>query len=824
MKLRKILLTCLLLVFSLFVISCGEEETSYNIKFVDYDNTLLLEVNLEEGEMPIYSKANPSRESNAEYTYTFLGWDKIIEPAKEDVTYKAVYLERVNVYTVTFADEDGTVLQTMELQYGQMPMYTLKNPTKESNAQYTYRFDGWDKEVSAVTSNVTYVAKYAPLTNAYKVTFLDLKGNVLYEDNFDYGETPVYHGETPILEGNVQYSYEFNGWDKELAPVTGETTYRVQFKQVVNEYSVKFLNIEGEVIEEKKVPYGTTPVFEGTLPEIPIGDVQYSYIGRWDNELTPVTGEVSYHYVVDKVLNKYTVKFVNEDGTLLSEKQYDYGTTPVYELDIPTKENTTEFGYEFASWDKEITAVVGDITYKAVYNQVKAKYSIKFLDTEGNVVQEEMLEYGQTPQYKGKSLLPENTAAYSYVGNWDNEIVPVSGNATYNYIINKSLNKYDVTINHLNLDGTVLLDAYKTNLDYCSELLFKGYYTYTAPTVEGKVPSHDYVYYVVDGNVVINIYYSDVEKLTSSTVASISLAGSGTETDPYLIESAADFLYFQTNAANYSGKYLKMTKSIELEVENFKIDGTFAGILDGNNCSIRGINIIGTAAQTGLFNTVSGTIKNLSLYGKVTQTAEVSYTASLVGLLNKGHLYNITNYCTVDGHARVGGIIGWHKNGGSSINNCVNYGIITGENARVGGIIGHSSESAEIYVNNSINYGDVSGTSNVGGIVGYCQNSSQVYTGCVNYGTITAMTSYAGGITGYSSMKLIDSCINYGSIVSPTSGGIIGHSNAEAVVLVNCINYGPLSKVGVDPLIGKKDKAPASMDGCVNYYEPVETK
>ena len=491
MKIRKILITCLLLVFSLLLVSCAQGQGTYNIKFVDYDNTLLLELTLNEGEMPVYSLENPSRENTAQYTYTFLGWDKFFEPATEDLTYKAVYLERVNVYNVKFVDDDGTVLQEMDLQYGQMPEYTLKNPLKESNVQYTYHFDGWDKEVEAVSEDTTYTAVYSTVTNAYKVSFLDLQGNVLYENNFEYGTTPSYSGVEPTLEGNAQYSYLFSGWDKEVTPVTGNIIYRPQFEQVVNEYTITFLDSSNQVLQETSVPYGTIPIFSGTLPNVPGNDAQYSYEAAWDKEVVAVIGDATYKFVVNQTVNKYTVKFVNEDGSLLSEKEYEYGQTPVYDLETPVKENTVEYGYEFLNWDKEIETVVGDVTYKAVFKATKAKYLVTFLDEAGNELQSSLVEYGVVPTYTGEAPLPDSDVQFTYSGEWDKEFAVVEGETTYTYIINKVVNKYDVTINHLNLDGTVALAPYTANLAFNELESYKGYYSYTAPLVEGKVPSHD---------------------------------------------------------------------------------------------------------------------------------------------------------------------------------------------------------------------------------------------------------------------------------------------------------------------------------------------
>ncbi len=248
---------------------------------------------------------------------------------------------------------------------------------------------------------------------------------------------------------------------------------------------------------------------------------------------------------------------------------------------------------------------------------------------------------------------------------------------------------------------------------------------------------------IVEGKIVYTCLCGyTTENAWDGETVSESLSGSGTETDPYLIQSGADLAYLDKNATateSFKGVYFKMTKSIDLNGHSIKIgeypgwDGRkiFCGIFDGNGCSIINLNMNESGKGGGLFSVVSGTVKNLSVYGKV--TGDDLMTGGIVGWLYNGTLENCTNYVnvTTTASSETGAMIGTTQ--GGTVIGCVNYGSVVGNND-VGGIAGKASGTIE----NCQNYGAVNGCLSINGIYGSAHSSgTPTVIGCENYGTIT---------------------------------------------------------------------------------------
>ena len=103
--------------------------------------------------------------------YTFTGYTAsagtidgtALTMPESDVVINAV--DAVNTYTVTWVDGDGNST-TDTVAYGTVPT-APQNPTKTGNAQYSYTFSGWDKDITAVTGDVTYTAQFTASVNKY---------------------------------------------------------------------------------------------------------------------------------------------------------------------------------------------------------------------------------------------------------------------------------------------------------------------------------------------------------------------------------------------------------------------------------------------------------------------------------------------------------------------------------------------------------------------------------------------------------------------------------------------------------------------------------
>ena len=366
----------------------------YNITWANVDgNSTPFVVLYPEGDVPSYDGI-PSKADNTQYTYTFTGWKSLntgtvyavgetLPTVTDNETYTAQFDSTPKNCTITWLNDDGTLIGTTSVAYGETP--THANPTKPDTAQYTYTFSGWTPEIVAVTGEATYTATYSSTVNEYTVKFVNEDGTELQSGKVAYGETPVYNGETPTKAATAQYTYEFSGWTPEIAVVAGDTTYTAIYTSTVNTYTVTWTDDDGTVLEkDENVPYGTMPTYDGDTPEKDsTPEFNYEFAG-WTPTVSEVMGDITYKAVYSNGTNSYVVTWLDGDGNRLKFETVSYGTKPVYEGNTPTKADPDDHHCYYVfnnTWKNlsEDTVVTGNMIFTAQFDEVQ-RYKVTITD------------------------------------------------------------------------------------------------------------------------------------------------------------------------------------------------------------------------------------------------------------------------------------------------------------------------------------------------------------------------------------------------------------------------------------------------------------
>jgi len=268
-----------------------------------------------------------------------------------------------------------------------------------------------------------------------------------------------------------------------------------------------------------------------------------------------------------------------------------------------------------------------------------------------------------------------------------------------------------------------------------------------------------------------------------------ALPGSGTQQDPWRIQSLADFDEFAADPNYWSG-FTRLetdvnlagrtysTAVIALDTNNSEdyFQGTaFTGVFDGNNHKITGLTIEGGVNDyLGLFGFISGgEIRKLRL-----EDVSVSGEYFVGGLVGRnswgGSISNCYSTGSVSGTSEVGGLVGLNY---GTISNCYSTGSVSGD-WLVGGLVGGNGGT----VVSSYTTACVTGNSHVGGLVGlnggYYRDWG-CFKGMINdcYSTnVVTGVDYVGGLVGY----------NIGDVNQCYSAGeVTGATNVSGLV-VNC--------------------------------------
>lgn len=317
--------------------------------------------------------------------------------------------------------------------------------------------------------------------------------------------------------------------------------------------------------------------------------------------------------------------------------------------------------------------------------------------------------------------------------------------------------------------------------------------------------------------------YAVVDTMGQSlyTDAYVSYPGSGTETDPYRVYTAADL------QGVYKKGYYKLKNDVDLTEwinENspkngwpaIGKNGLTAVYFDGGGHTVSGLWCNTAADYNGLFsNFPDGYIKNLNV--KVAEGKEVKggdCTGIVIGHFANGIIDNVTASGTVNGSKRCGGIVGVADN--LKISSSKFDGILTSDstNAILGGIVGEI-QGGEITKSQASSTITAKGESTIAGALVGKNNasvSSSFTSGAV---TLTGKNSYGGGLIGQNiDSASVENCYSTADATSTLyAAGLVAYnygkvSNSYSKGNVNSEFYGAGA-------VGYNDGAKATVNNLV---------
>jgi len=479
----------------------------YTVTWKNWDNDVLeTDLNVPYGTMPSFDKPEPSRTGNAQYTYTFNGWNPTVSQVTGNVEYKAQFIETVNTYTVTWKDWNEDVLETdLDVPYGNPPSFDKPEPTRTMTAQYEYTFKGWATTLGGdvvsplpqVTGETIYYAVFTQTLRKYTVTWKNYNDDVLETDqNVEYGTFPSYDGLTPTKPMEGEYYFAFDGWLPEVVNVVGNAEYTAKFLKVQNTHTVKWANWNGTILEtDSDVATGVVPTYDGLPPTRP-KDAQYTYtfIG-WLPAVKAFEYDVTYVAQYSLEVNKYTVTWKNwDDDVLETDLDVPYGEMPSFDKPEPARAGDAQYTYTFNGWNPTVSEVTGNVEYKAQFIETVNTYTVTWKDWDGTELEVDLnVPYGNPPSFDKPNPTKEMTAQYEYIfAGWATSqggavvspLPQVSGETVYWAIFTETQRKYTVTWK--NYDGS--------DLEVDNDVLYEGTPSYDQAEDPVKPMTVQYVY------------------------------------------------------------------------------------------------------------------------------------------------------------------------------------------------------------------------------------------------------------------------------------------------------------------------------------------
>lgn len=361
-------------------------------------------------------------------------------------------------FTVTWKNWDGSILEIdNNVAKGSTPHYDGSAPEKEGDANYKYVWSGWTPQVTAVISDIEYIATFQSEVNTYTITWKNWDGSILEIDsNVSYGTMPEYNGTKPEKDNDLQYSYAFCGWDKPISTVISDAVYTASYNSHLEKAHIVF-NLNGGQTQHSSDSIYVSEIsnnyffFDLTKPGFNFRGWSYNGNKVFDQNgvqlfVPELKEEMTFNAEFGNDAYLKIVTNINNAGTIVGEGYYPYNSN----VDVSVNVNE---GYIFLGWYYNNILLSNQTTYKySMWNddvvlEARFKYNSYILTLESDQPDLGLVSIVGDAIYKANSSKTfdylanvtisayTSTDVYRFLGWFDNNGNLVETNAVYSFLM-----------------------------------------------------------------------------------------------------------------------------------------------------------------------------------------------------------------------------------------------------------------------------------------------------------------------------------------------------------------------------------------------------
>ncbi|MCI6770479.1 MAG: hypothetical protein MR567_00720, partial [Oscillospiraceae bacterium] len=238
-------------------------------------------------------------------------------------------------------------------------------------------------DMKSITKNMTVYAEFEGYDVYYKVAFWSEGTRLTIDEVILHGHAAQYPFDPPKKDENLQYKYEFTGWDYDYTAVYDSVAICAKYKQIAKSYNIVYCDWNGTELASETFQYGAAAKNNPTgLTKTADATYIYEFSGKWQTQ----PGKEEY---ID--LNHLTVPVGTKEGDTIKVYAKYYHKAKNYTVNIHgygiNKEIIPGATVQIFNSSGQIVTTTkldenSDVTINLTYD---TSYQIMIVDDSGNV-------------------------------------------------------------------------------------------------------------------------------------------------------------------------------------------------------------------------------------------------------------------------------------------------------------------------------------------------------------------------------------------------------------------------------------------------------